>query len=185
VEIREARPKEYVEAGRVTALAYRAFAPPDDQDWQEYLGRIADVAGRAEVTTVLVAVEGGRVLGSATLELDEKVPGSDAERVLPPDEANLRMLGVDPAVQGRGVGRALVAACMDLARSRGKRVLTLSTTRVMVVARALYERMGFEATPERDRHFDDPGWWSGTEAADNFVLKAYRYPLDRTSSDRR
>jgi ribosomal protein S18 acetylase RimI-like enzyme len=176
VEIREARPEEYEEAGRVTALAYRDFAPAEDPDWQDYLRRIADVAGRAQVTTVLVAVEEGRILGSATLELDEKVPGSDPERVLPPDEANLRMLGVDPAAQGRGVGRALVESCIELARSRGKRVLTLSTTNVMSAAQALYARMGFEAAPERDRHFEDP---SGTEVAQDFVLSAYRYRLDR------
>jgi ribosomal protein S18 acetylase RimI-like enzyme len=170
VEIREARPEDYEEAGRVTALAYRDFAPGDDPHWQDYLRRIADVASRAEVTTVLVAVGDRRVLGSATIELDQKVPGSDPERVLPPDEANLRMLGVDPTEQGRGVGRALVEACIDLARSRGKRMLTLSTTKLMTAAQALYERMGFEATPERDRRIDDTD--------DDFVLKAYRYRLD-------
>lgn len=166
MEIREARPEEYEEAGRVTALAYREFAPPDDPDWEEYLGEIADVAARAGVTTVLVAVEDGRVLGSATLEIDHKVPGSDPDRGLEPNEAHLRMLGVDPAARGRGAGHGLVEASIAVARDVGKDVLRLTTTRMMKVARGMYERMGFVATPERDRHFES-----------GFVLYAYEYPL--------
>jgi ribosomal protein S18 acetylase RimI-like enzyme len=166
VEIRELRPEEYEEAGRVTALAYREFVPPGDDDWEEYLAEIADVAGRAGVTTVLAASEEGRILGTATLEIDHKVPGSDPDRRLDPVEAHLRMLGVDPAARGRGVGRALVEASAELARAVGKDVLRLTTTSVMTVARGMYERMGFVATPERDRHFES-----------GFVLYAYEYPL--------
>jgi ribosomal protein S18 acetylase RimI-like enzyme len=168
MEIRGVRPEEYEEAGRVTALAYREYAPPGDEDWEEYLDEIADVAARAGVTTVLVAVEDGRVLGTATMELDQKVPGSDPERQLEPDEAHLRMLGVDPGARGRGVGRALVEASIELARTRGKRFVGLSTTNVMEIARGMNERMGFHAVPERDRHFDN-----------GFALYAYRYPLER------
>ena len=57
IEIREARPGERAEAGEVTALAYREFVRPDDSAaWAEYLARLADVEGRAERTTILVAV---------------------------------------------------------------------------------------------------------------------------------
>ncbi len=73
MEVREATPDEYAEAGRVTAEAYREFIRPGDEDWERYLQRIADVAARAERTTIMVAVEDGRVLGSLTLELDGRV----------------------------------------------------------------------------------------------------------------
>jgi GNAT superfamily N-acetyltransferase len=166
MEVHVATPEEFEEAGRVTALAYREYAPENDPDWQEYLQEIADVGARAGVTTVLVAVDDGLIVGSATLEVDHKVPGSDEERVLRPEEVHLRMLGVDPAARGRGAGRALVEAAIEEARSRGKKELTLTTTRFMKVARQMYERLGFIAAPERDRHFDS-----------GFVLYAYRYPL--------
>ena len=60
MEIREAT-EEFDEAGRVTAEAYREFIRPGDDDWERYLRRIADVEERADRTTVLVAVEDGRV----------------------------------------------------------------------------------------------------------------------------
>jgi GNAT superfamily N-acetyltransferase len=113
MEIRVARPEEYEEAGRVTALAYQEYAPPGDRDWEEYLGEIADVAGRAGLTTVMVAVEDGRILGTATLEVDHKIPGGDPRRVLTPDEAHLRMLGVAPAVRGRVVERGTHAELLS------------------------------------------------------------------------
>src|SRR5262249_11459387 len=74
IEIREARPEEYEEAGRVTALAYREFVPAEGgDDWEGYLGRMADIAERAGRTRILLAVEDGGILGTVTLELDGRV----------------------------------------------------------------------------------------------------------------
>src|SRR2546427_7467024 len=108
IEVRAARPQEYEEAGAVTARAYREFAPPEDSDWDGYLARIADVRERARRTTVLVAVEDGRILGSATLELEGRTEDDDERELLPPAEAHVRMLGVDPSARRRGVARTLM-----------------------------------------------------------------------------
>ena len=56
--IRVARPDEYDEIGRVTMRAYAEFfdAAAIDED-TSYLRRIGDVAGRADRTTILVAVD--------------------------------------------------------------------------------------------------------------------------------
>src|ERR1700730_16306881 len=72
-EVREVHPDEYTVAGEVTALAYVEFADSASPEWGDYLKRIADIAGRARRTTVLVAVAGDRVLGSATLELRDQL----------------------------------------------------------------------------------------------------------------
>ena len=45
IEIRPVRPEEHEAAGRVTALAYREFV--DNDDWDRYLDRIADIGSRA------------------------------------------------------------------------------------------------------------------------------------------
>jgi ribosomal protein S18 acetylase RimI-like enzyme len=162
VQVREARPAEYEEAGRVTADAYREFVRPG-RGWEDYLVRIADVGARAAYTTILVAVEDGHVLGSATLELTQRIEPDD-DPPLPPNEAELRMLGVDPATRGRGVGAALLAACEERARAAGKTVLTLHTTEGMRVAQRMYETHGFERLD--DRVFPD-----------GFVLLSYRKRL--------
>jgi len=95
---REAVPEDYAEAGRITAEAYREFVPPDaDGDWQRYLVRLANVGERAARTTVLVAIEEGRIIGCVTLELESRVRDGDGDAPLEPGEAHIRMLGVDPA----------------------------------------------------------------------------------------
>lgn len=147
IEVREALSHEHAEAGEVTALAYREFVRPGDPDWEEYLRRLADVEGRARVAIVFIAVEEGRVLGSATLEVGERIESDDPP--LPPDEAHMRMLGVHPDARRRGIARMLIDACIERARAMGKTRMSLHTTHRMKVARAMYEAMGFRRLPDR------------------------------------
>jgi ribosomal protein S18 acetylase RimI-like enzyme len=148
IEIRPIRESEYAAAGEATARAYREYVAPGRSGFEAYLARIADIGARADRATVLVALVGGVIAGSATLELDSRVTPSTADP-LAPDEAHLRMLGVSPEQRGRGVARRLVTACIALARERGKRRLTLETSPLMIAAQQLYATMGFTSTGER------------------------------------
>ena len=146
VEVRPVRPEEYEEAGRVTALAYREFVGGEERE--SYLSQLADVAGRVDRALVLAAVEDGRVLGTATLELWGRVT-EETSGPLPEEEAHVRMLGVHPAARRRGIGRLLVQRCIAEAKRAGKKVLTLNTTHRMLPAQAMYEAMGFRRGPDR------------------------------------
>ena len=162
VEIREATPDEYAAAGEATAQAYREFVTPGG-DWEEYLDKIADVASRAARTVILVAVEDGVIVGSATLELTERVEPED-DPSLQSEEAHIRMVGVDPGRRRRGIARALMQACIDRARASGKTFITLHTTLRMQDAQRMYASMGF--VRGSDRTFPD-----------GFVLLSYRLDL--------
>jgi ribosomal protein S18 acetylase RimI-like enzyme len=148
IEIRPIRESEFAAAGEATARAYREFLTPDRPGFAAYVARIADIGARVDHATVLVAVVGGVIAGSATLEIDSRVSPTTAEP-LDPDEAHLRMLGVSPDLRGLGIGRRLVAACIDVARERGKRRLTLDTSPLMEAAQRMYSTMGFVSTGER------------------------------------
>jgi ribosomal protein S18 acetylase RimI-like enzyme len=147
VDVHVARPDEYDDAGRATALAYREFVVPGETAWERYLEEIADVAGRAGRSLVLVATDDGRVVGSATLELGERIDEDDP--LLAADEAHVRMLGVHPDARGRGIAHALMDACFAEARAAGRSRLTLHTTERMKTAKAMYEAMGFRRLPDR------------------------------------
>jgi ribosomal protein S18 acetylase RimI-like enzyme len=58
-------------------------------------------------------------------------------------ECYLAELYVAPAIRGRGLGRALMNAAMDLARDEGADYMDLGTAENDVAARALYESLGF------------------------------------------
>lgn len=172
MEIRRVRPEEYEAAGAVTALAYREFGPAtsadpklrhrDEEGWEDYFERLADISERDGVAMVLVAVEDGRILGTVTLELQQRI--SLTLGPLGADQAHIRMLGVHPDARRRGVARALMMRCIEESRAAGKSTLTLNTTPMMEAAQAMYEDLGFTRGPDEVH-------------PDGFVLLYYSMPL--------
>ena len=65
--------------------------------------------------------------------------------------AQLRLLIVEPAARGRGLGRRLVEECIAFARAKGYRRLVLWTQSNLAAARALYRRCGFRRV-RKERH---------------------------------
>jgi len=153
MDIREARPEEYADVGEVVAAAYAPFGEPDDEGWNQHLDLVRQVADRAGRTVVLAAVEDGHVLGSATIELFGVI--GDDDRELPAGWAFLRMVGVDPKAQGRGVGRALVEDVIRRVRAADRRTLGLRTTPQLEVAQRLYRSLGFVRDASLDMILDD------------------------------
>lgn len=162
VLVREAEPSEYDELGDVIAAAYRDLGDggaPDD-----YHEAIRDVAGRAAHCPVLVAVEAdGTVLGGATFVPDRDNPMCEHQVI---DAASIRMMAVRPEARGRGVATALTRACLDRARSEGRRWLILHSSEPMKAAQRLYEHLGFVRDPTVD--------WS---PAAGVTLLGFRYDL--------
>ncbi|WP_060906269.1 GNAT family N-acetyltransferase [Streptomyces scabiei] len=147
ITIRQVAPDEYVTLGEITAQAYLGDGLLDFGESDVYLGELRDVAKRAAEADVLVALADGRVLGGVTF-----VPaGGPMADIAAAGEAEIRMLAVAPEARGRGVGEALVRACVERARTvEGCVRVVLSTQRTMRAAHRIYERLGFTQTPERD-----------------------------------
>jgi GNAT superfamily N-acetyltransferase len=88
---------------------------------------------------VLVATRGGAVVGMVTAQLVISTSEGDLS-------ALVEDLVVDRAERQRGVGRALIAACEEWARSRDATRLQLLTDRDNETALRFYERTGWSST---------------------------------------
>ena len=142
MEIRSAAPEEFPAIGDLCVAAYEPFVRVAGS----YVETLRDVASRAAAAEVLVAADDGRVLGTVTFVPD----GGPLGEIAGPDEAEFRMLAVDPAAQGRGVGLALMEHLVDDSRARGKTAIVCSSQPTMEAAHRIYDRLGFERDPERD-----------------------------------
>jgi GNAT superfamily N-acetyltransferase len=94
------------------------------------------IAGGGEV---YVWDQDGQVAGFATLEGDE-----------------LRAIYVDPPAQGAGVGSALLDAAVEALRAAGHAEAFLWTFEANGLARAFYERHGWELVPGRQGRLGAP-----------------------------
>lgn len=137
--------------GRIVLASYTAL--PDAPHEPEYGLELVDVRARVEAATVFGAFDGDRPLGCVTFVRDLTSPYAED---LEPGESSFRMLAVDAAAQGRGLGERLVERCLDEARSAGSEAVFIHSGTWMPTAHRLYGRLGFVRQPHRDWTFDDP-----------------------------
>lgn len=85
-------------------------------------------------------------------ELDGRNVGSVFVVCKTDEVAKLRLLIVDPAARGLGIGNRLVDECLRFARQAGYRRMTLWTNSILEAARHIYVRAGFELVESEPHH---------------------------------
>lgn len=103
-------------------------------------GQRTDIAALAETLDdpaqkLLVADDGGVLVGTVTVTLDQPL-------------AHLGMLAVAPERQANGVGRHLVAEAERRAREHGATAIEMTVIRLRTELTAWYERLGYARTGE-------------------------------------
>jgi ribosomal protein S18 acetylase RimI-like enzyme len=137
--IRSYRPAD---AETLNALALRAFAQFRHHyaPWKAFAAGIGAMSELARSGELMVAENSnGALLGG----VGYFGPTASKPDFFKPDWSIIRMLVVDPAARGRGVGRRLTEACLGCAARDGASVIALHTTPIMEVALAMYLRLGF------------------------------------------
>jgi ribosomal protein S18 acetylase RimI-like enzyme len=149
IAFRRAEPSDFPEVRRITREAYlRAGHFTADHP---YMSVLDDVEHRADHAEVWLAKSAGKVVVAVTLTF----AGQPYSEIAAGRELEFRMLAVDPACQGAGVGRSVVRKVVDQARQLpGIEAISITSATFMERAHRLYESLGFRRAPARD-------WYAG------------------------
>lgn len=127
------RPARPGEAEAIRALVRAAYAKYVPRLGREPTPMTDDYAAKIARGEVWVLERDGAALG--ILVLEDK-----------PGALLLENIAIDPAAQGQGIGRRLIAFAEAEARRRGHGLLKLYTNEKMVENVAMYPRLGFTET---------------------------------------
>jgi DNA-binding MarR family transcriptional regulator/GNAT superfamily N-acetyltransferase len=111
-----------------------------DAGFEAYVARILGAFGAGPREALWIAEVDGAPVGSIMCARDDD------------ETARLRILLVEPAARGIGLGRRLVDECLRFARQAGYRRIVLSTYDAMAEARRIYERVGFRLASAHPVH---------------------------------
>ena len=102
--------------------------------------------------TELLVAEDARnaVVGGVVYFADMLHYGSGGTATQEKNAAGFRLLAVDPARQGMGIGKLLIKECIRKARSKHLAQVIIHSTKAMQTAWGMYERMGFERSEDLD-----------------------------------
>lgn len=114
--IEQLAPHELAVVPELVRLINRAYEVGEVGLWTD------DDAGRTDEPEIAEAVRAGQML---VARVDGRIAGCLRTRALDEHTSDLGLFGVDPGAWDGGIGRALVDAAEDRARSRGARTMKL------------------------------------------------------------
>lgn len=154
IEIRDIKPNEFEALGQLMIAVYAGLdgfpSPAEQPAYYEMLANIGRFTERHGARVLVAISNEGGLAGGVVYFGNMREYGSGGTAVNETDASGIRLLGVDPAVRGRGVGKALTHACLDLARDQGHAQVVLHTTQSMTSAWRLYQGLGFLRSPDLD-----------------------------------
>ena len=139
----EIRLKDYedADAENLNRLAVSAFEQfrHHYEDWPAMLAGLSKTSALSASGEIIVAELQRKFAGAVAYF------GPDSQKAAFFDQRwpIIRMLVVDPAFRGKGIGQALSDACIARARRDGSPIIALHTSPIMSVALPMYLKMGF------------------------------------------
>lgn len=149
ISIGNVLPQELENIGSLTVSAYREYAQFLSEDnWQIMSTNLSNIAEIAKAGQLIVAKRNNLDNNSQRSELIGAViycpPGHSDPGIFQSEWASIKMLSVASQYRGQGIGAQLCWECIDRARQDNAEIIALHTIELMVAARGMYGKLGFE-----------------------------------------
>ena len=153
-QIREATPDEYTPLGELMVEVYSQLegfpSPKEIPDYYDHLKNVGKLAKNPKTRLIVAVSNTGKIDGGVVYYGDMQYYGAGGESTTSQKSAAFRLLAVNPEIRGKGLGKQLINACFQQAREEGFQVVMIHSTKFMMVAWKMYERMGFVRFPGID-----------------------------------
>jgi GNAT superfamily N-acetyltransferase len=152
--VRNAKPEEFDEIGKLMVKVYSqldGFPKESEQpNYYKMLAGIGELTAQP-ATQLLAAISGdGKIAGAVVYFSDMKYYGSGGTATTEENAAGFRLLGVDPSIRGKGIGKLLVDECIKKAKDEKLSQIIIHTTMAMKIAWKMYENLGFKRSEDLD-----------------------------------
>jgi ribosomal protein S18 acetylase RimI-like enzyme len=154
---REAGIADTNELIRLGLLSYGQFKTLiGEENWKKMSDHIKSVEklhALLNISKCFVCLDGTKMVGMAHL-----VPSGNPWEMFLPEWSYIRMVGVDPEYEGRGIAQSLTQMCVDHAKKNKEKIIALHTSEFMDAARHIYEKAGFKKIQELEPRYGKKYW---------------------------
>ncbi|WP_299248117.1 GNAT family N-acetyltransferase [uncultured Aquimarina sp.] len=152
--IRDANPNEFIKIGELMVKVYSQLDGfPSQKEQPNYYKTLANIGSFTEKpnTRLLIAVsENDEIGGGVVYFSDMKYYGSGGTAPQEKNASGFRLLAVAPTARGKGIGKLLTEACIELAKDEKQRQVIIHSTKAMQIAWKMYEKLGFKRSKDLD-----------------------------------
>jgi len=152
--VRNAKAVEFEDIGKLMVSVYSQLEGfPKESEQPEYYKMLANIGAltKKPATELLVAISTtGQILGAVVYFSDMLYYGSGGTATQEKNASGFRLLAVDTASRGKGIGRLLCNECISKARKLKQEQVIIHTTKAMQTAWKMYEDLGFKRSEDLD-----------------------------------
>ncbi|MBC7948033.1 MAG: GNAT family N-acetyltransferase [Chitinophagaceae bacterium] len=152
--LRSARPGEFAAIGCLMVQVYSqldGFPKESEQpNYYKMLENIGELTTNPEIELLVASTTSDEIAGAVLFISDMQYYGSGGSAIQEKNASGFRLLAVDTARRGMGIGKLLTNECIRKARERNALQLIIHSTKAMQTAWKMYEHMGFRRSEDLD-----------------------------------
>lgn len=153
-QIRDARYHEFDEIGKLMVEVYSGLEGfpgiKDQPNYYTMLRNVGELTRKPGVELIVAATPGNSILGAVVNFSDMKHYGSGGKATGEIQSGGFRLLAVHPIARSSGIGKELTLECIRRARAKNLKQVIIHTTKAMLTAWGMYERIGFKRSEDLD-----------------------------------
>lgn len=148
-KIQEASASDWVAIADITQIANQQYASEADPNfWGPFEQTTREMLLSEKDIVRLAAWDDDEIVGSVIYcpPYEKEIAGQVVRNPYP----EMRLLSVSPQHRDKGLATKLIEVCEQRANDENVEAITLHTTRLMKVAKAMYEKRGYTRFPQID-----------------------------------